>query len=267
MKKRKVLISALLAAAVVSTATLASCGDKEENKKTTTSEQGGGDQTTTSGVAPTSTTSGAASTGTTSGAAPTSTTSGAAPTSTTSGATPTSTSTDVTPTSTSEVVTDKATLNLHYNGDNLDEVSESFEYDLTLDDGDGKYAEIGLDETKLKPQDTYRKFKGWYKDKALTIAASADELLYIDSDLDLYAKWEAEGAMTTFELNATSDLSMGALANDYKKGIFRVAANTNIRDAKPTGDYATGYSQEIQGNGNMQIFVSPLENTKLSVIY
>ena len=258
MKKRKVLISALLAAAVVSTATLASCGDKEENKKTTTSEQGGGDQTTTSGVAPTSTTSGAAPTSTTSGAAPTSTTSGAAPTSTTSGATPTSTSTDV---------TDKATLRLHYNGDNLDEVSESFEFDL-IDQGDGKYAEIDIDQTKLKPKDSYRDFKGWYKDKALTIAASADELSYIDSDLDLYAKWEAEGKMTTFELNATTDLSAGALANDFKKGIFRVAANTNVRSCSPSGDYASGgYSQELQGNGNMQVFVSPLEDTTLSVIY
>jgi len=229
MKKRKVLISALLAAAVVSTATLASCGDKEDNKKTTTS-----------------------------GAAPTSTTSGAAPTSTTSGAAPTSTSTDV---------TDKATLRLHYNGDNLDEVSESFEFDL-IDQGDGKYAEIDIDQTKLKPKDSYRDFKGWYKDKALTIAASADELSYIDSDLDLYAKWEAEGKMTTFELNATTDLSAGALANDFKKDIFKVAANTNVEGgAKPTGDYATGYSQVIKGNGSMQIFVSPLENTTLSVYY
>lgn len=265
MKKRKVLISALLAAAVVSTATLASCGDKEENKKTTTSEQGGGDQTTTSGVAPTSTTSGAAPTSTTSGAAPTSTTSGAAPTSTTSGATPTSTSTDVTPTSTSEVVTDKATLRLHYNGDNLDEVSESIEYNLTLGDADGKYAEI--DQTKLTVRDTYREFKGWYTDKDLTVAATADEKTYIDADIDLYAKWESVGAMTTFELNATKDLSAGALANDYKKGIFRVAANTNVRSASPTGDYASGYTQELQGNGNMQVFVSPLEDTTLSVIY
>ena len=261
MKKRKVLISALLAAAVVSTATLTSCGDKEENKKTETTA---GDQTTTTGDQ--TTTTGDTPTSTTSGSIPTSTTSGSTPTSTTSGSTPTSTTSDVAPTSsTSEIDEAKATLRLHYNGADLDEVSESIEFELTEDDGTGKYAEIPSD--KLNVRDSYRQFKGWFTDKALTIEATSDQKSYIDQDIDLYAKWESVAEMTTFDLNATTDLSAGALANDYKKGIYTVKAGTTMRSASPTGAYATGYTQEIQGNGNMQVYISPVADTKLNVIF
>ena len=259
MKKRKVLISALLAAAVVSTAALTSCGDKnDDNKKTTTSADAGtttqGDVTTTSGQG-----------GTTTQGDVTTTTQGDV-TTTTQGDVTTTTSEQGGTTTTEEVIDNKATLELHYNGADLDEVSDSIEIDLTEDDGDGvKYAEIPSD--KLTVRDTYREFKGWFTNKELTIPATADQLQYIEEDTTLYAKWEAVGSMTTFEVNATSDLGAGTLANDYKKGIYTVKSGSTIRSASPTGEYSTGYTQEIQGNGNMQIYISPLENTTLSVIY
>ncbi len=300
MKKRKVLISALLAAAIVSTATLTSCGDKKEEKKTTTSAQGGdtttpgGDTTTPGGDTTTSTTTqgggtttstttqgggtttstttqgGGTTTSTTTqgGGTTTSTTTqgGGTTTSTTTPGGDTTTSTDTVTSTTEEVVENKATLELHYNGADLDEVSESIEIELTEDDGDGvKYAEIPQD--KITVRDTYRKFAGWYKDKGFTQPASTDELQYIEANTTLYAKWEAEGKMTDFELNASTDLSSGLLASDYKKGIYTVKAGANMRSATYSGDYATGYTQEIQGNGNMQVYISPLANTTLSIIF